>query len=117
MSEPILVNVHHNKSVLQDPKTLYIGRPAKGGIAHFGNPFSHLKGKGTIQVKSREEAVQAFESWLIGLEYTDIAQEQRNWILKNLSLILKAEKVACWCSPKSCHGEVLIKIAKFLTEN
>lgn len=115
MMDPSLVNVHHDKSVLKDTDTLYIGRPAKEGFEHFGNPFSHLKAKGTILVATREEAVQAFEDWLIGLDHLDVAQKQRKWILKNLHLVLAAKRIACWCSPKNCHGIVLIKIAKFLT--
>lgn len=69
---------------------VYIGRPSP-----FGNPFV-IGRDGT-----REEVVEKY----------------RNWILKQPELIekvkkeLKGKNLVCFCSPKACHGDILLKIA------
>ena len=57
------------------------------GKYNFGNPFSHLPqaAKGTIKVKTLEEAVDNFKSWLEGSAFETVRQDQRNWILKQIN--------------------------------
>ncbi len=67
---------------------VYIGRPSK-----WGNPFSIGK-DGT-----RKEVIKKYEKY----------------ILKNKELLndlheLEDKVLGCWCKPKSCHGDVLIKL-------
>ena len=59
----------------------------------FGNPF-------TIGVDGdREEVIQKFEDYLLtNQKLCDKVYEE-----------LKGYDLACWCSPKRCHGEVIIK--------
>lgn len=86
--------VHCKKSKFD----VYIGRPSI-----WGNPFTHLADKKTLAefvVGSREEAVQAYEAWIL-------TQPQ---LLAQLGQ-LKGKVLACWCSPKACHGDVLAKLA------
>jgi len=69
---------------------VYIGRPSK-----YGNPFEIGK-DGT-----RAEVIAKYESWIINQPEL-LAEIQAELIGKNL---------ACWCSLKPCHGDVLLKLA------
>jgi hypothetical protein len=69
---------------------IYIGRGSD-----YGNPF--IIGKdGT-----RKEVIE---------KYINIIESNEN--LKNLIIQrLKGKNLLCYCSPKSCHGDYLLKIA------
>lgn len=68
---------------------VYIGRPSK-----WGNPF--VIGKdGT-----REDVIAKYETWIE-------TQPQ----LMNALPELRGKVLGCWCSPKSCHGDVLARLA------
>ena len=68
---------------------VYIGRPSK-----WGNPF--VIGKdGT-----REDVIAKYETWIE-------TQPQ----LMNALPELRGKALGCWCSPKSCHGDVLVRLA------
>lgn len=71
---------------------IYIGRPNK-----WGNPFSIGK-DGT-----REEVIIKYEEWI----------RNNPELLKDLHE-LKGKTLGCWCSPKACHGDILIKLIKEL---
>ena len=69
---------------------VYIGRPTR-----WGNPF--VMGKdGT-----REEVVQKFAEWI----------KTQPELLALVRKELKGRDLVCFCSPKACHGDVLIKLA------
>lgn len=89
------MNVVHCK---KEPFDVYIGRPSK-----WGNPFTHIQdGKTLAQyvVGSREEAIEAYEVWL--LRQPELLEQLRE---------LTGKTLGCWCHPKSCHGDVLVKLA------
>ena len=65
---------------------IYIGR---GSI--WGNPF-HIGTDGT-----REEVIAKYKEYLL-----------KNEFLMSRISDLKGKTLGCWCSPKSCHGDVLI---------
>lgn len=72
---------------------MYIGRAGyrlKGSI--FANPYR------LDRFESREACLAAFEAHLRATEMID-----------QLHLI-DGQKLACWCSPESCHGDILIKV-------
>lgn len=110
--KPTVINLHHNPELSQDPQTLYIGRK-KGLIReHFGNPFALTPNlKGEQAQKNRQACIQAFDLWLEGKAYREVEPERRQWIIKNLWRIKKAKHLACYCAPKACHGDVLLKVA------
>ena len=56
-------------------------------------------------VKTRKEAVQKFEEWIL---YGD-----GKYLLDDIHE-LKDKRLGCWCKPKSCHGDVLSRIANQL---
>jgi len=46
-----------------------------------------------------------------------VIEKYRNYILSNQKLLaalheLKGKVLGCWCSPKACHGDVLIELVE-----
>lgn len=74
----------------KEPFDVYIGRPSK-----WGNPFQIGK-DGT-----REQVIRKYETWL--LSQPQLLNELRE---------LEGKVLACWCKPKACHGDVLVKYAE-----
>jgi len=76
---------------------VYIGRPSK-----WGNPFSHLEGTlAKFKVSTREEAIEAYKQW--------ITEGEGSYLLKDLHE-LDGKILGCFCSPKRCHGDILIEL-------
>lgn len=72
----------------REPYDVYIGRPSK-----WGNPFTVGK-DGT-----REEVIDKYAEWLaLNIDLINSLEE------------LKGKTLACWCSPKACHGDVLANL-------
>lgn len=68
---------------------VYIGRPSK-----WGNPF--VVGKhGT-----REQVIERYERWLLGNDALMAALPE-----------LRGKVLGCWCAPRACHGDVLVRLA------
>lgn len=81
----------------REPFDVYIGRPSK-----WGNPFSHLTGTlAMFRVPSREVAIEEYERWI----------RTRPELLLALPEIA-GKVLGCWCAPKSCHGDVLIRLCR-----
>lgn len=81
-----MIKVVHFK---KEPYDVYIGRPSK-----WGNPFTiGLDG-------NREEVIKKYQNWILQQEDLLAALPE-----------LKNKVLGCWCSPKSCHGEVLMWLA------
>ena len=80
-----------NKHIDGQPKdAVYIGRPSK-----WGNKF--VIGKdGT-----REEVIAKYEDWL----------RKQPVLLAQARKELKNKDLVCFCSPRACHGDVLLRIA------
>lgn len=75
---------------------VYVGRGSK-----WGNPYSHKEGTlAEHVVGSRPEAIQKFEEYLLSNEE----------LMGSLSE-LKGKTLGCWCKPKSCHGDILLRYA------
>jgi len=70
------------------PYDVYIGRPSK-----WGNPYA-IGADGT-----REEVIVKYEAYI-----------RSSPILLRALPGLAGMTLGCWCPPKPCHGEVLIKI-------
>jgi hypothetical protein len=73
------------------PNVVYVGRPSE-----FGNPFPIVNG-----IVSRDMAIDSFEKW-IATQPELIAKVKRE---------LKGKDLVCFCAPKRCHADVLLKIA------
>ena len=86
-SQPRVQNRHHGTAPLD---AVYIGR---GSI--YGNPF--VIGKHG----DRDEVCEAYESMLFS------NQELLAKVRKNL----RGKDLVCFCSPKRCHGDTLLRVA------
>jgi hypothetical protein len=78
-------NVVHCKRAQAD---VYIGRPSK-----WGNPF-------VVGVHGdRDQVLQMYRDWIVKQQH-----------LMNALHELKGKTLGCWCSPKPCHGDVLVEL-------
>jgi hypothetical protein len=72
----------------RDKYDVYIGRPSK-----WGNPY--VIGKDG----SREEVIKKYEEYILNSPELLAALPE-----------LEGKILGCWCAPKPCHGEVLLKL-------
>lgn len=69
---------------------IYIGRPSK-----WGNPFEIGKDG------NRDEVIEKYREWI----------QTQPHLMSSLHE-LKGKTLGCWCSPKACHGDVLLELAE-----
>lgn len=79
----------------RSPYDIYIGRPSR-----WGNPFP------LTNEEDRARCVQRYEDWI---------RTQPN--LMAALPELKGKVLGCWCYPRLCHGNVLIKLLDELSQN
>ncbi len=75
----------------RDEFDVYIGRGTK-----WGNPYI-IGRDGT-----REEVIDKYRQYII-MRRKDLINELEE---------LKGKRLGCWCSPKACHGDVLVALIK-----
>jgi Domain of unknown function (DUF4326) len=74
---------------------VYIGRPGR-----WGNPF-------VLRAESeREDVLEKYRVWL----WNEI--REGGFSLEELSE-LSGKVLGCWCAPKTCHGDVLLRAAQW----
>lgn len=84
----------------REPYTHYIGRPSP-----LGNPYSHREGTQALEVvTTREIAVAKFEWYVRG----------RPDLLQKIKELPEDAVLGCWCKPKYCHGDIIVKLWKEL---
>ena len=66
---------------------IYIGRPSK-----WGNPYEIGKDG------DRQQVIDKFRNYILNSELLYDIME------------LDGKILGCWCSPKACHGDVLVEI-------
>jgi len=74
----------------RSPYDIYIGRGSK-----WGNPYK------IPQDGDRDTVIQKYEDYI----------RDRPDLLDSL-LELRGKVLGCWCKPKPCHGDVLIKLLR-----
>lgn len=85
-----------------DKYDVYIGRPSS-----WGNP--HI----IFRNGSRDEVCDKHEAWL--RQWIDHKKEiiikgmSNKWMIEHLGE-LEGEIIGCYCTPKRCHGDTLVKI-------
>lgn len=77
----------------REPHDLYIGRPSR-----FGNPFK------LDSTTTREEVLEKFEA------YARAQLASGKWTAAEVRA-LAGKTLGCWCAPRKCHGDVLLKLA------
>ncbi len=91
---------------IREAHDVYIGRPRAGQPWGFGNPFN------LPQDGDRKTVIAKYETWLRTGESCNNANatpERRQWILDNLHT-LAGKRLACFCKPLACHGDVLVAL-------
>lgn len=73
------------------PHDVYIGRPSK-----WGNPF--VIGKHG----DRSQVIEKYRHWIF----------TRDDLLADLEE-LKGKRLACYCAPRPCHGDVLAELCNY----
>jgi hypothetical protein len=102
----IVVNKYHSED------GIYIGRGSP-----LGNPYSCKDGtKAIYKSDSREDSIEAFEWYL--RERIDagdksiIGELERIYAQARTSTEEHPTKLKCFCKPKSCHGDIIVKVIK-----
>ena len=73
-----------------DQYDVYIGRPSK-----WGNPF-------TIgEDGNRRQVIEKYKEWV----------QLQPELMESLHE-LEGKVLGCWCSPKACHGDVLLSLLR-----
>ena len=112
--ETVAVVNRHTYSGPKDNTFVYIGRGTP-----LGNQWSNVSGTAaTYKVATREEAVTRFDGWLAeqiekgeGPAFTFI-QQLKERVAKGEQI-----KLACSCTPKLCHGDVVKATLELLIHN
>lgn len=81
----------------REPYDVYIGRTGRRNGA-FGNPFVMRS------EDERQEVIEKFENYARAQIMFDPAYHA------NVKA-LYGKVLGCWCAPKACHGDVLLKLA------
>lgn len=80
----------HNRYKKPPKGAVYIGRPTR-----WGNPFK-------VGVDGdRQAVIEKYEKWV---------RDQPD-LIALIKKHLKGKDLVCFCAPKACHGDVLLKIA------
>jgi Domain of unknown function (DUF4326) len=92
----------------------YIGRPMPGHIGSpLGNPYK-IKPWGPYD---RDESVRVhYRSWLWKEMQKRSGEVYRELIRLALIAIARPLKLACWCAPKTCHGEIIKNAITYLIQ-
>jgi hypothetical protein len=89
-------------------KGVYVGRTMPGlKGSPLANPFKIGRDG------SREQVIQRYRLWL----WEQIKGGNAEVIAELKRIALEQADVVCWCSPLPCHGDVVIKAAKWVLEN
>jgi hypothetical protein len=97
---PTVVNVHGMTP--NDPGVIYVGRACAGWHnSPLANPYKLAKGY------TDDEALACLEKYR---RHLWLCIKDRDWkVMRALRLIQEESKLGCWCSPRICHGDVIIR--------
>lgn len=96
-------------NIKQSDFDIYIGRgkcPKTNELSEWGNPYTHIKDGITLAayiVPSRKDAIEKHYWYLKNKLDTD------KFLLERFKL-LSGKKLGCFCKPKSCHGDNIIRL-------
>lgn len=103
-----MIKVIHKKDTDKYENVIYVGR---GSV--LGNPYTSIQGRETLAkfvVDSRQESIQCYKEYL--LKCIEEKEEKICSMMNNIYLLsLKGDVcLACYCSPRSCHGDIIKEI-------
>jgi hypothetical protein len=85
---------------------IYIGRAGHGFDGYFGNPC-HKNVKCAVCKQIHTTRMQTIKCY----EFYARQRMKEDEEFKSRIKALHGKKLMCFCTPKPCHGEVLIKLA------
>lgn len=85
----------------RNPQFVYIGRPGKGLSGYYGNPFRLMR------EQDRDELLHRYWDWAA----ERIHRDPQFWDMVNH---LNGKTLVCFCSPRKCHGDVLLLLAQYI---
>lgn len=99
-----VVNVRHYGGIkeAENNGVVYVGRPSP-----LGNPYSFGAQNSKVSkfvVGSRDEAVEKYRFWL----HHQLKSGNQS-VIKALESLSDDSVLGCWCSPLSCHADIIIK--------
>ncbi|QNO00135.1 hypothetical protein psageK4_102 [Pseudomonas phage psageK4] len=90
----IVVNKY--KVNMDDPDIVYIGRGSK-----WGNPYSHKDGtRAQYRVSTVHQAIMEYRKYLW-------SQISDGFITLEMLKELDGKRLACYCAPNPCHGNII----------
>ena len=93
-------------NIRSEPYTVYIGRRGRGHDGYFGNPFSIGQTCSRCgEQHQRGGTIRCFEEYA----RERIAQDPE---CRKRVAALVGETLGCFCKPRDCHGDVLVRLAK-----
>lgn len=77
----------------------------------YGNPFSAKdKSIAAVKVSNRTEAIENHKKWIFGaLSIPGLNPPTISDIRNNLT----SKRLACWCHPRTCHGDIYVEICSW----
>lgn len=90
-------------NVYKDDFDIYIGRwhPRFGKGSRFANPFKIEDGD------TRCSVIRKYKEWLwLQLATREISVDEL--------MLLDGKRLGCFCSPKSCHGDVIVEAIEII---
>lgn len=94
--------------VKMDPTATYIGRGRArvgGTCSSWGNPF-RIDEPNKPRDGTRDTVIRKYAMWLTSQPI----------LMAKARTELRGKNLACWCSPRSCHGDVLLVVANSTTD-
>ena len=101
-----VVNFHHlGKDWASDPEYAYIGRRGRNFTGRFGNPIrlGMMCPVCDARHTNAGDTIKCFEVVLRDRLKSDPS-------FKKDFLLLKGKKLVCFCAPRPCHGDVIVRI-------
>ncbi len=84
--------VNKYKVDMRDPDVVYIGRGST-----WGNPFV----MGGVGARTREDVIKMYRTYLW-------SRIRGGVVTEDMLLALDGKRLACYCAPQACHGDVLV---------
>lgn len=96
----------------EGPNTVYIGRPGRGKP---GSPLANPEL--LVSETDRAANIIRYRDWLWPRLYSDTPQRREILHLINLEERFGTIKLACFCAPKLCHGDIIAQYMRFYVQN
>lgn len=87
-----MIKVYNKLRDVVPDDAVQIGIPSE-----YGNPF--VIGRDG----SRKQVIEQYKFWVLN----------QPKLIRKIRSELKGKSVVCFCSPKACHGDIIIKIANY----